>query len=391
MIEDNDDDDQYPDTQYTDKAMAFGIRSLVDPDGVFPGNDLDHDGYADNEKNDNNFPDYDEPFLMFDVDPDEFVFGDDFNNNTIPDFREDDMKYDTPYDLDRKGRHFYLRFTPLKNVNLFLGSFRTRGVGLDNRTNDDYFKVNINYNVFNIGKIYAEYRYEEIQDNIQDSFVVVPTRSRYASGVHAGARYQRDFYYDEFEYRNSKVNKLYIDSRIRAIPAITLENHLKYESNNQVEGTMYDNTFQSEDILTTLAMVNKFVYTKQWGNWTFSPGVKFRLYKKGRSESLNPLDHFMMRIPLVYLKYRISPRTNVTLGMQGFKGFELLYKDYIQGHNDYRQINYTLQIENKTTYFGFEVWGGFGFKLEEIKFDEDYRKFEEYKYSSFFVRMWLGY
>ena len=29
---------------------------------------------------------------MFDVDPDEFVFGNDFNNNTIPDFREDDMK-----------------------------------------------------------------------------------------------------------------------------------------------------------------------------------------------------------------------------------------------------------------------------------------------------------
>ncbi len=33
---------------------------------------------------------------MFDIDPDQFVFGNDFNNNTIPDFREDDMKWDTP-------------------------------------------------------------------------------------------------------------------------------------------------------------------------------------------------------------------------------------------------------------------------------------------------------
>ena len=392
IIEDNDDDDQYPDTQFSSRAMGYRIASLNDPDGVFPGNDLDNDGYPDNEKNDNNYPDYNEPFLMFDVDPDEYVFGDDFNNNTIPDFREDDMKYDTPYDLDRKGHHFYVRFSLLKNINLFTGSLRTRGVGLDNRTDDNYFKANLNYEVFTVGNIYAEYRYERIQDNIQDKFVVVPT-STHRMGLiwDQASPYIRDLYYDEVEYRNSKVQKFYLESRIRAIPSITLENHVKYERNRQLEGTMYDNTFQPKDVVSTLAMVNKFVYTKQWGNWIFSPGVKLRLYKKNRLESLNPLDHYMMRIPLVYLKYRISPKTNITLGLQGFRGFEMLYKDYIQSHNDYRQVNYILQIENRTNYFGFEVWGGFGFKLEQITFDEEYRKFEEYKSSSFFVRMWLGY
>ena len=77
--------------------------------------------------------------------------------------------------------------------------------------------------------------------------------------------------------------------------------------------------------------------------------------------------------------------------MQGFKGFEMQYRDYIQSHNDYKQVNYILQVENRTTYFGFEIWGGFGFKLEKIMYDEEYRKFEEYKNSSFFVQMWLGY
>jgi len=392
LIEDNDDDDQYPDTQFKDKIMAYGYRTIVDPDGVFPGNDMDHDSYPDNEKNFNNIPDYDEPFLMFDVDPDEYVFGDDFNNNVIPDFRENDMKYDTPYDLDRQGRHIYMRFTPQKNINLMLGSLRSRGVGLDTRTDNNYFKANINYDVFTVGNIFAEYRYEKIRDNIQDSFVVVPTSANMKSpGLFMVSRYERDFYYDEIEYRNSMVNKLFLDSRIRAIPSITLENHVKYERNKQIEGTMYDNTFQPGDIVSTLAIVNKFVYTKQWGNLTFSPGLKFRLYKKDRSESLNPLDHYMMRIPIVYLKYSVSPLTNVTLGFQGFKGFEMFFKDYIQSHNDYRQMNYILQIENRTTYFGLDIWGGFGFKFEEIKFDEDYRKFEEYKSSSFFVRMWLGY
>ena len=94
---------------------------------------------------------------------------------------------------------------------------------------------------------------------------------------------------------------------------------------------------------------------------------------------------------MVFLKYQISPETNINLGLQGFKSFELLYRDYIQSHNDYRQVNYILEISNKTTYFGFEVWGGFGIKLEEVMFEEAYRSFEEYKSSMFFVQMWLGY
>jgi len=391
LIEDNDDDDQYPDIMPIPQAMAVQMLSVLDPDGVFPGNDLDHDGFPDNEKNDNRLPDYDEPFLMFDVDPDEYVFGDDFNNNTIPDFRENDLKYDTPYELDRRGHHIYLKFSPQENIDFILGSLRTRGIGLDNRTDNDYVKLKFNYNVFNIGTIYTEYRYEKIQDNIQDQYVVVPTKYLWkATPWGQMSRYDLDLYYDEVEYRNSRVNKLFLDSMIRGIPSITIENHVKYERNDQIEGTMYDNIFQSHDILSTFAMVNKFVYTRRWGNFTFSPGIKFRLYKKGRSESLNPLDHYMMRIPLVYVQYRVSPKTNISWGMQGLKGFELLYKDYIQNHNDYRQLNYILQIENRTDYFGFNVWGAFGFQLEHIMFDENYRKFEEYKSSSLFLKMFIG-
>lgn len=392
MNEDNDDDDAYPDLPYESRIMAISMASLVDPDGTFPGNDLDHDGLPDNDKNYNNNPDYNEPFLMFDVDPDNFVFGDDFNNNNIPDFREDDLKYDTPYDLDRQGHHFYIRYSPQKSINFIIGSMRTGGVGLDTKNDIDYFKYNVNYNVFSIGNIFAEYRYERIKDNIQDKFVIVPTELIPSDLIgNRTSGYHPELYYDEVEFRNSKVNKLFVDSRIRPIPAITIENHMKYIRNRQIEGIMYDNTFQPADVLSTLAMVNKIAYTKRLGNWTFSPGIKLRLYKKGRSQSVNPLDHYMMSIPLVYLKYNLTTETGVTFGMQGMNGLELTYKDYIQSRNDFKQVNYILQIENKSNYMGFEVWGGFGFKLEQIKYDEANRKFEEYKTSSFFTRLWLGY
>jgi hypothetical protein len=59
--------------------------------------------------------------------------------------------------------------------------------------------------------------------------------------------------------------------------------------------------------------------------------------------------------------------------------------------NSYKQNNTLLQIENRSNYFGFEVWGSAGFQAEQVRFDELERKFEEYKSSSLFMRIWVGY
>ena len=99
----------------------------------------------------------------------------------------------------------------------------------------------------------------------------------------------------------------------------------------------------------------------------------------------------MVRVPIVMLKYSFTLKTNITFGMQGIKGMEFYYKDYIQSHNNYKKKNYTLQIENRSDYFGFVVWGGFGFRLEDIKFDKVYREFENFKTSSFFMQIYIGY
>jgi len=394
LIEDNDDDDVYPDTMLVRRTWGFNIYEQEDPDGVFPGNDMDNDGIPDNNKNNNKIPDYDEPFLMFDVDPDEFVFGNDYNNNTIPDFREDDMKMDTPYDLDRQGYHFFLRFSPMSSVSFIGGSSRTQGVGLSNITNNDYGKAIFKYNVFDVGMINAEYRYERIQDNIRDVYIRVKEEMKEGylePGITATTgRFDRDLFFDELEYRNSKVNRLFLDSKIRTIPSITLENHIKFERNDQLEGDMYDGTYQPQDILSTLAMSNKIIYTKAFGRFEFSPGIKFRFYKKVRSESMQPLDHYLIRIPMVMFKYIISENTDVILGLQGFDSFPLQYTDFVQEQNDYAQKNYVLQLQNRSSYFGYNVWGAAGFKYEEISFNQSYRAFEEYKSSSLFVKMSLG-
>jgi hypothetical protein len=392
LIEDNDDNDQYPDTMYdANTTMGANIQSLEDPDGVFPGNDADHDSYPDNNKNNNGIPDYDEPFLMLDSDPDAFVFGNDYNHNNIPDFREDDMKLDTPYDLDRQGRHFYFRFTPYKKINLILGSMRTRGVGIDNRNNDDYFKFQLNYDAFGVGKLYAEYSHERIQDNISDPYVQVSNQ-----GVRQGFQsttfgwFSRDFFYDEREYKNSNVDRFWIDSAIRAIPSLTLENHLKLERNAQIEGLLYDNTYQPKQGIHTVAMVNKLFYTKSIGNWIFSPGIKLRFFKKDRDQAVRFGEYYLTRIPIMMIKYNISPRTDLTLGMQGIPGFEYSLKDYMQSENNFKEKIYSLQLQNRTVYFGYDIWAAVGIRYNELNFDEKLRAFEDYRTSTYFMQVNLS-
>ena len=393
LIEDNDDEDMYPDTMFDARTFGQNMYSFEDPDGVFPGNDEDNDGVADNNRNNNAVPDYEEPFLLFDSDPDEFVFGNDYNNNNIPDFREDDMKFDTPYDLDRKGYHIHARYSPMKSVNIITGSMRTKGVGLDTRTYNDYLKFQVNYVFFGIGRFYAEYRYEEIQDNVRDVYMQVSTRMRedfLLPGITTTlGRFTRDVYYDELEYKNSKVNRINLNSIIRAIPSVTMENHVKYERNNQIEGVMFDGTYQPEKSLNTFAMINKIVYTKRFGNWIFSPGIKIRFYKKDRSDIPRPGDYYVTRIPLIMFKYELTQRTGISLGLQGLPNFEFDHKDFVQGENDYKMKTYMLEISNRTTYFGYDIWAATGVKFDKINY-VGLRQFESYKSSTVFVNVFLG-
>jgi len=98
-VDDNDDKDIYPD---------FHLYSSVrDMNGVFPGLDANGDGRPDTNKNENLVPDWAEPFLLYETDPDEYDYGDDFNNNHVIDSREDDDKPDYPYDRDTRGYHWF--------------------------------------------------------------------------------------------------------------------------------------------------------------------------------------------------------------------------------------------------------------------------------------------
>ena len=99
FVEDNDDQDQFPDW-----IRAGSANDRL----IFPGWDENNDFISDFNQNDNAtitnlIPDYDEPFLRYAVDRPEFLFGIDLNNNGWIDRFEDDDLPDYPYKTDRRG------------------------------------------------------------------------------------------------------------------------------------------------------------------------------------------------------------------------------------------------------------------------------------------------
>ena len=127
MIDDNDDQDRFPDWkrlwQSGDFAFGespFGNGGQADPQ-VFPGFDENRDFISDFNQNDNSEPDYAEPFLRYSVDPPEFLFGVDMNNNLVIDRFENDRLADYPYRQDRDGWNLYGGANLTEHVKITLG------------------------------------------------------------------------------------------------------------------------------------------------------------------------------------------------------------------------------------------------------------------------------
>ena len=111
---------------FPDFPMTAGISTST---AFFPGQDDDGDGFPDTNRNGNSIPDFEEPFLMFDVEPIDYAYGLDRNNNDEPDHREDDGDPDYPYDFDQRGYHLFGQVDLSGHWSLAAGQYNVQGGG----------------------------------------------------------------------------------------------------------------------------------------------------------------------------------------------------------------------------------------------------------------------
>jgi len=381
LVEDNDDDDRYPDSWYNNTPSRQQGQS--DIDGIFPGLDEDHDGIPDTNKNFNAQPDYLEPFLMFAADPQIYDYGLDLNHNDFIDARENDIEADLPYDPDLRGLHVYSTLKLHDGLDFTLGLLNAEQIAGAAPNDVVYGRLGYDRQVPALGDFLAELAVEGVRDGVVDPLSVYSDRvltlaeqfEREFAGLQRNVKIApfleepRD---DPLLFKNSLWQRLFIDARFWAVPNLNMRNKVKYEINRQREGELFDGSFQEGDRLTRWTMVHTIDYT-----WLIRPrlglfsGLKFRYRKEWQKSLALPTAHERHVIPMVKLEYRFTERTRFQLGFQGIGSLvPYAVTDLVRPENDFEQHDSVLMMTNDSRYFGYIVSTNAGISRRIKEFDQ---------------------
>ena len=373
LIEDNDDRDEWPDvvehwdTLDPDYVRVFSESRDPDPDakvpqprwdyqlgggrGVFPGLDADDDATIDVNVNRNQLPDYAEPFFMYATEPDEFVYGDDFNNNGVVDQRENDNKPDYPYDRDQRGYHAMLGLEVASGVDLRLGRYDMRQRAGDGKNRVNYAEMRYSLAREATGVINLNYRIKSVRDDTPNPVY------QHAFDQSSKAEIVYRLRPDALLMRNSLVNTVFLESRYTAIERLNVIGAMKYERNGRradVEEPLGD--------IHDYTMMSKADYRYARGRLTLTPMAKFILLKRDAPGQLLASVHSYDVFPIVKLDYNLSATTVLRAGIQGLPGLRHRHRNKRATSEDFDARHYLGVIQTTGNYTGYDVSVNLGFR-----------------------------
>ena len=397
FVEDNDDDDRWPDRGAgADRQGHFGGLA-TDPDGVFPGNDADHDGIPDTNRNQNNIPDYEESFLLYDVEPDIYAYGRDWNHNGVPDHREDDELPDYPYRIDTKGAHLFGRMRLLDGLWVTLGRHAGQGVAGGGRNDADYLQVLYQHGEPLWGRVRFENLVERVHDDIVDDYRIfeeVLDRPTVGGGfIFRGARgYNPVDVADRLEWRDSWERQHYLEGEWRPLPRLRLEGNVRYSVNYQQGGAIIEGRDLGKDQVRSSSAVirGEYVWEPARG-WQVTAQAKgMRLRRKRDTATMALIDEWTA-IPIAKVRCAVTRRTELWLGTQGLPGLPMRRQDRTDGFNSREEQVRTVQLTSRSGYLGYEIVTTLGWKTTVKDYNDPSRELDDLQMTSLFLRVLLGY
>lgn len=380
MVDDNDDNDRFPDSWFEQYIAGF-VNEGVDADGVFPGKDEDGDGRPDTNKNGNSLPDYLEPFLMYNVESDDYVYDLDLNNNDRPDGREDDPDPDYPYPEDLEGYHLIGSYDLARGLALTLGRLDANQLAGAGRNRMNYSRLNWTARWRGRGQLTIENTLKRVWDSVPDRVLVSSDFTRGPFGkVHlAGFGYQQQFdlnlIEDQLNYRNSWANRFYAEANLNPIRGLKTYHNFRYERNFQQRGRLDDGTFQRRSEIRSLSSVHRVHYT--WrpprSRWEIEPALKLLFLNRTQDIVSIPLADETTVIPIIKASYDVTPKTTFRAGAQGLPGWKYRVKDHGNNWNSFKQDVYVLMMTNRSDYFGYEIVTNAGVTLDRRTYDNPFR------------------
>jgi hypothetical protein len=391
LIDDNDD--------YDARVETVLRGTLREPDrAVFPAQDANNDGVPDINRNLNELPDYLEPFLMYDVDPSEFDWGLDLNNNGEIDIREDDLDPDLPYDRDLHGAHLFAMAAPIEGLWLTLGGMDARQIAGGGQTRTAYGRFSCSGVQLPIGALRLESELKRVRDDVDDDIL------RWSSALQRDVgqatqeliRLQRFYFEPEYasdplEYRNSLVGRAYLDLVYDRTAGLRLGLKTKVEQNRQFSLQESGGVRQPSDRIDLLTVVGKADYTWEWGRLEATPQVKYRLLRRTRRVLERPEADERTLMPILRARLRLTDRTELKAGAQGLPFLEYRVDDRADRRNSFRQRTYLFIVSNSSEYAGYHLSTNIGINMEKQTFTDPFRVYENTDYTAAFVRVLLGF
>ena len=408
LVQDNEDGDRYPDKRMGSVLGSPRDRLDRDADGVFPGLDADRDGIPETNRNGNELPDYEEPFLMWDVEPNEYTYGLDRNNNEEPDEREDDLDPDYPYDHDQRGYHLFGRVGLSSNWSLTLGRYDVEEVAAAGRNRSTYALLTyLKEGQGRLDRLFFENHLRRVQDDIADEFSVLVEKPGTIQLSSRGGLLRLDapsfsnfMRRDLLFYQDSWVEEVYGEARLSPWPALKLEQKLRLRLNWQQGGELHSGLFQSGRRLDSWTVVSQVQYTRGLGRLRVVPQFKFmllRLVDQGAdrpgegSYGSRRIYSELRTIPILRLEYPLLPRTTFRAGIQGWGPLPYRVEDQVRERNGFEQRTAFFTLTNRSAYFGYDLYTIVGIRSDRKEFDDLFQRFRNRDGWSFFVRTLVGF
>ena len=347
FVDDNDDQDELPDWSrryFGSRVNTRQGRGLLTDNAVFPGIDEDNDDISDFNRNFNREPDYAEPFLRFEVEPPEFLFGMDMNNNTVIDRFEDDTQADYPYKLGHRGFNVYVGLEVTPGTNLMVGRLDERLLNTARKNKSIYLLLTAKKEMPEKNlrmRLVANPR--KVQDDIPDDvFLWVDT-----PGTRGGAVLTRD----QLVARDVFVNTTFFEVQYdRFFPFTTKVKHELYNLLGTPEAGRRDQSF--------LGVVNKGEYPLSFREWDFLPRWK-QLYSSRTPADQGVLEtQELTEIFSLQATRAINDNISLTVGAE----YELFYNlrerivPLLPGYlEDGKTLILAGQVANSSSYLGYAL------------------------------------
>jgi hypothetical protein len=384
VMNDNDDNDQWPD-EFTNELPSTEKADS----GVYPGLDENQDLIPDSDQNVNGIPDWTEPIIFFDADPPDFVYGVDFNNNGVVDFRENDNEPDYPYRRDRRGTHLFAIKDGLGRFGSWVsaGTYRMKATAGGNKASAVYGRYEYRFLSPYLGRLQVNEDIKWVKDGIPDDVYIwrdrssrrVPSPVPYLTGKEIEERDLNSQILpptpDPLLMRNSLVNTLFAESRLTLVQDIQVTNNIQWIRNSQKQDEFADSTQQADDVRSVITMVNKASYTLQAGNLNVRPMFKHLLIRESSSEldratADGRIQSYSIYSPVLRAKYRLTDKSTAEMGFQGFPFWKYNFADRRDRINNYEEWTVLTMMTNHSDYYGYNLASQFGWMKTRRSYDD---------------------